>query len=151
VKILVCAALLVFAAACAAPSATPAQPAPLGPRAEACHDSVTGNAAMSVQVMRETEQHYWPELTARETYRLTMLQERLGAHLREGNPFPARLEQFAPPVAEVPWLSTCDPWGHRVRFSRVDQQFELRSAGPDGVFDTADDLVRSDLIPRAAR
>jgi len=144
-------ALIAITAACAAPSATPAQPAPAGPRAEACRDSVTGNAAMSVQVMRETEQHYWPDPRAREAYRLTMLQERLTAYIREGHYFPARVDQFAPPVAEVPWLSTCDPWGHRVRLSRVERQFELRSAGPDGVFDNEDDVVRSDLLPRPVR
>ena len=146
-----CAAALALAsAACAAQQVAPAQPDPSQPRAEACVDSVTGSPAMSVQVMRETERHYWPEPVPREEYRLSMLQERLGAYLREGRPFPTRMDEFAAPIAEVPWLSTCDPWGHRVRISRTDREYELRSAGPDGAFDTADDIVKTGLAPRPA-
>jgi hypothetical protein len=151
VKIALSALAFALTAACAASQAVPAQPAPAGSRAQTCIDSVTGNAAMPVAVMRQTEQHYWPDPKAREAYRLTMLQERMGAYVREGHPFPQRVDEFAPPVAEVPWLSTCDPWGHRVRLSRTDTQFDLRSAGPDGVFDTEDDIFRSDLIPRNVR
>jgi len=136
------------AAGCAAQT-TPA-PGPAQPRAEACVDTVAGSPAMSVEVMRQTEQHYWPDLVKREEYRLTMLSERLGAHMREGKPFPTRLDEFAAPVPEVPWLSTCDPWGHRVRLSRSEREFELRSAGPDGVFGTADDVTRTGLAPRPA-
>ena len=148
-KRLACAAALsLTAAACAAQGASSAQPAPAGPRAEACRDSVTGSPAMPLQVLRESEQHYWPELVPRQEYRLTMLQERLGAQLRSGRAFPARLDEFAPPVAEVPWLSTCDTWGHRIRLSRVEREYELRSAGPDGVFETADDIVKTGLVPR---
>lgn len=143
------AALCLTAAACAAQQGSPAQPVPAGSRPEACRDSVTGSPAMPLSVMRESEQHYWPELVPRQEYRLTMLQERLTAQLRSGRPFPARLEEFAPPVAEVPWLSTCDPWGHRVRLSRQERQYELRSAGPDGVFETADDIVKTGLVPRS--
>jgi len=145
---LLAAVLVLSASACAAQRVVPAQPDPGEPRAEACRDSVTGSPAMSVQVMRETEQHYWPDPVKREEYRLTMLQERLGAHLREGRAFPVRMDEFAAPVAEVPWLSTCDPWGHRVRLSRADREYELRSAGPDGVFGNADDIFRTGLAPR---
>jgi len=150
--VLLAALLALPAAGCAAQTAPASAPAPASAQAqiEACVDTVRGSPAMSVQVMRETEQHYWPDLTAREAYRLTMLTERLGAHLREGHPFPTRLEEFADPVPEVPWLSTCDPWGHRIRLSRSDREYELRSAGPDGAFGTADDLVRTGLAARPA-
>src|SRR4051794_25248027 len=89
------AALALSAGACAAQQGSAAQPEPAQPGVESCRDSVTGSPAMPVQVMRETEQHYWPELPEREAYRLTMLQERLGAYLREGRPFPTRLDEFA--------------------------------------------------------
>jgi hypothetical protein len=147
--VLLAAALALPAAGCAAQT-TPASaaPDPAQPRVEACVDSVIGSPAMSVEVMRQTERRYWPEPVPREQYRLSMLSERLGAHLREGHPFPASVDEFAGPVAEVPWLSTCDPWGHRVRIGRQDREFELRSAGPDGVFQTADDLVVTGLAPR---
>jgi hypothetical protein len=141
-------ALTLPLAGCAAQRTATAQPGPSSSRAEACVDSVIGSAAMTVQVMRETEQRYWPEPEAREDYRLTMLSERLGAHMREGRPFPASVDDFAPRIAEVPWLSTCDPWGHRVRVSHTGRDFELRSAGKDGEFGTADDLVKTGLLPR---
>lgn len=147
-KSLLCAAALCLSAtACAAQQVPPAQP-DLAQQVEACRDSVTGSPAMPLQVLRESEQHYWPELAARQEYRLTMLQERLAAQLRAGRPFPERLEEFAPPVAEVPWLSTCDTWGHRIRIARTDREYELRSAGPDGVFATADDIAKTGLVPR---
>jgi hypothetical protein len=148
-KIVLLAAALAFpVVGCAAQNPPASASAPSGPRAEACVDTVAGSPAMSVQVMRETEQHYWPEPQAREEYRLTMLTERLGAYMREGHPFPSSVDDFAPRVPEVPWLSTCDPWGHRVRLTRADREYELRSAGPDGVFGTADDVFRTGLAPR---
>jgi hypothetical protein len=142
--------LLALAVALPAAGACTAQqsPQPRTAGVETCVDSITGSPAMSVEIMRQTEQRYWPELPAREEYRLSMLHERLGAYLREGHAFPTRVDEFAAPIAEVPWLSTCDPWGHRVRLSAGDREYELRSAGPDGVFSTADDLVATGLMPR---
>jgi hypothetical protein len=147
--VLLAAALALPVAGCAAQTrpAPASAPGPSQPRAEACVDTAAGSPAMSVQVMRETEQHYWPDPVAREEYRLSMLAERLGAHMREGHPFPSSVGEFAGPVPEVPWLSTCDPWGHRVRLGRQEREFELRSAGRDGVFGTADDLVKTGLVP----
>src|SRR5215213_2690645 len=113
--VLFAAALALPAAGCAAQTTPAPTPGPAQPQIETCVDSVTGSPAMSVEVMRQTERQYWPDLMAREQYRLTMLSERLGSHLREGKPFPTSVNEFAAPVAEVPWLSTCDPWGHRVR------------------------------------
>ena len=146
ILVLALAAVLPAAAACTAQQAP--HPQPVDPnRGEACVDSVTGSPAMSVETMRQTERQYWPEPVARAEYRLSMLIERLGAHMREGHPFPTSVNEFAAPIAEVPWLSTCDPWGHRVRVSRQGREFELRSAGPDGVFGTPDDLVKTGLAP----
>ena len=37
---------------------------------------------------------------------------------------------------------TADPWGHDLRYQRVDQRtFELISLGPDGKYDTSDDVI----------
>jgi len=39
--------------------------------------------------------------------------------------------------------SAADAWGRRIRYERLsDSSFRLRSAGPDGVFDNADDIVK---------
>lgn len=41
-------------------------------------------------------------------------------------------------------LSLTDGWGRNIRYQKLsDSQFELRSAGQDGQFDTEDDLVRT--------
>lgn len=40
-------------------------------------------------------------------------------------------------------MGLLDGWGRAVRYERLsDSAFRLRSAGPDGVFDTADDIVK---------
>lgn len=41
-------------------------------------------------------------------------------------------------------LGLTDGWGRNIRYQKLsDTEFELRSAGQDGKFDTEDDLVRS--------
>jgi hypothetical protein len=133
--------LVPLALACALPAAAQ-QPQ----RAEACTDTITGNSVMTPAQLRAAELQGWPEPGARATYRLQMLQERLSAHLRDTGKVPQRLFDFADSVAEVPWLSTCDPWGHRVVFVPRAGEYDLRSAGPDGILGTADDIVRSDML-----
>lgn len=34
-----------------------------------------------------------------------------------------------------------DIWGRDIRFRPLQNRFELRSAGPDGIFETADDII----------
>src|SRR5829696_4066997 len=81
-------------------------------RAEACVDTITGNAVMSVAQLRAAENERWPDLAERAEYRLSMIGERLGAWQREQKRIPMELFGFMERVAEVPWLSTCDPWLH---------------------------------------
>jgi hypothetical protein len=120
-------------------------------RAEACVDTITGNAVMSVAMLRAAETERWPDLSERAEYRLTMIGERLGAWQREHKRIPTEIFGFMERVAEVPWLSTCDPWGHRVRFTPRGDEWELRSAGPDGLFATTDDVQRRDMFLREVR
>ncbi|MDI6697797.1 MAG: type II secretion system protein GspG [Candidatus Saccharicenans sp.] len=41
-------------------------------------------------------------------------------------------------------LSLTDGWGRNIRYQKLSEtEFELRSAGQDGQFDTEDDVVRS--------
>jgi hypothetical protein len=120
-------------------------------RVVACTDSITGNPAMTAASLVAAERQGWPEPGARAEYRLTMLQERLSAWQHEEHRIPLQLTEFAPPVAEVPWLSTCDPWSHRVAFTPRGDEYELRSAGPDGTFGTDDDVVRRGMFIRAVR
>ena len=52
---------------------------------------------------------------------------------------------------EGPYLDRIpiDEWGHPLRYTFPDPtdpgSYDLRSAGPDGIFDTADDIKKSDL------
>ncbi|HEX8906098.1 MAG TPA: hypothetical protein VF771_14720 [Longimicrobiaceae bacterium] len=119
-------------------------------RAEACTDTIRGNTVMTHAQLRDAERQSAPEITDRAVHRVEMLQERLMVYIRERNTVPQRLFDFADTVPEVPWLSTCDPWGHRVVFTPQGKEYELRSAGPDGVLGTADDIVRGGLLEHMA-
>lgn len=59
----------------------------------------------------------------------------------EGEGLPASLEalrRFRPTAGSV-----LDAWGTKFRYERLsDSSFRLRSAGPDRVFDTGDDIVK---------
>jgi hypothetical protein len=40
-------------------------------------------------------------------------------------------------------MGVLDAWGRAIRYEKLsDTSFRLRSAGPDGAFDTADDIVK---------
>jgi hypothetical protein len=119
-------------------------------RAEACTDTITGNEVMSADQLRQSEMQGWPEPGARAAYRLLMLEARVEGYMRQTGRRPERLFDFAEAVAEVPWLSTCDPWGHRVTFAPRGDEFELRSAGPDGIAGDADDLVQGGMFTAKA-
>ena len=59
----------------------------------------------------------------------------------EGEGLPEGLEalrKFHPAAAALP-----DAWGRKIRYERLsDSSFRLRSAGPDGAFETEDDIVK---------
>jgi hypothetical protein len=59
----------------------------------------------------------------------------------EGEGLPGSLEELRRynPAASV----RSDAWGHRVRYEKLSEDsFRLTSAGPDGAFGTADDIVK---------
>lgn len=59
-----------------------------------------------------------------------------------GEGLPASLEALRSfnPAASV----RADPWGRRLRYEKLSEDsFRLTSAGPDGVFGTADDVVKA--------
>jgi len=80
--------------------------------------------------------------------KITLTEANIGALSREILSFAAEgeglpenlgaLRRFHPTAGSTP-----DAWGRSIRYERLsDSSFRLRSAGPDGVFDTADDIVR---------
>jgi hypothetical protein len=72
---------------------------------------------------------------------LNALSREILAFAAEGEGLPgslADLPRFRPTAAATP-----DAWGRSIRYERLsDSSFRLRSAGPDGAFDTADDIVK---------
>ena len=72
---------------------------------------------------------------------LEALSREVLSYATEGEGLPESLEalrRFHPTAAALP-----DAWGRRIRYERLsDSSFRLRSAGPDGVFDTADDISK---------
>jgi len=72
---------------------------------------------------------------------LESLSREVLSYASEGEGLPETLEalrRFHPTAAALP-----DAWGRKIRYERLsDSTFRLRSAGPDGVFETGDDIVK---------
>ncbi len=72
---------------------------------------------------------------------LESLSREVLSYTSEGEGLPETLEalrRFHPTAAALP-----DAWGRKIRYERLsDSTFRLRSAGPDGVFETGDDIVK---------
>jgi len=63
------------------------------------------------------------------------------SYANEGEGLPESLEALrrSNPMA----AAALDAWGRAIRYERLsDSSFRLRSAGPDGVFESADDVVK---------
>ena len=72
---------------------------------------------------------------------LESLSREVLSYAAEGNGLPDTLEvlrRFHPTAGALP-----DVWGRKIRYERLsDSSFRLRSAGPDGAFETEDDIVK---------
>jgi len=55
--------------------------------------------------------------------------------------FRLRRGELPKDLAEVIGREYVDPWGHAVRYQINDETYTVRSAGPDGHFETHDDLA----------
>jgi hypothetical protein len=76
----------------------------------------------------------------------------VGEHSARTGELPPALDPIVAVRPEV-WVweryaTGTDVWGRTVRYTPGGGGFQLRSAGPDGVFDTADDLVAQGLLGR---
>jgi hypothetical protein len=72
---------------------------------------------------------------------LESLSREVLSYAAEGDGLPDTLEalrRFHPTAGALP-----DAWGRKIRYERLsDASFRLRSAGPDGAFETEDDIVK---------
>jgi hypothetical protein len=72
---------------------------------------------------------------------LESLSREIFSYAAEGDGLPDRLEALRrnPPTAG----GLLDAWGRKIRYEKLSgDSFRLRSAGPDGAFDTADDIIK---------
>jgi hypothetical protein len=72
---------------------------------------------------------------------LESLSREVLSYASEGQGLPESLDalrRFHPTAGSLP-----DAWGRKIRYERLsDDGFRLRSAGPDGAFETDDDIVK---------
>jgi hypothetical protein len=72
---------------------------------------------------------------------LEALSREVLTYAAEGEGLPETLDalrRFHPTAGALP-----DAWGTKIRYEKLsDSSFRLRSAGPDRVFDSADDIVK---------
>ena len=72
---------------------------------------------------------------------LESLSRQVLSYATEGEGLPETLEalrRFHPTAGTL-----SDAWGRKIRYERLsDSSFRLRSAGPDGLFETGDDIVK---------
>ena len=78
---------------------------------------------------------------------LTQAASLVFSYQEETGKAPADDAQFAK-LLENSGLDQLDAWDHSLRYSHLAEgEFEIRSAGPDGKFDTGDDLALRDSLP----
>jgi hypothetical protein len=102
---------------------------------------VVGGAAL----LGENDERFWPDPREREGYRLRELSHRLQVYARDHGGLPQQLS-----AVDTTRLSV-DPWKTMVRYSANGPILELRSAGPDGQFDTDDDVIERDGTTYASK
>jgi len=73
---------------------------------------------------------------------LNTLEQAITMFIGQEGRVPASLEELR--QTRLLTADTVDAWGRGIRYEPIDDsKFRLRSAGADGVFDTADDIVRT--------
>jgi hypothetical protein len=93
-------------------------------------------------VIADTEREIWPDAADRTQVRMAELR-RFIADYREGHGrLPAGLADFLPRVPRSRWLMQYDQdgWDRPLRYELRGEDYEIRSAGPDAVFGSDDDI-----------
>jgi len=115
------------------PPATP--PVPSGETAD--------SAVRRPFVVADTDHDLHPDPLDLTRVRLVQLRWFLRDAMSRTGELPQSLDEVVPrmmtPLSKVEMLQ--DGWGRDLRFARSGRDFEIRSAGPDGSFMTADDVV----------
>lgn len=91
----------------------------------------------------DTEESLFPDPADRTRFRLIGLKIAVERFDSLRGRLPDRVQDFTviPPGLHEEQSYRYDAWRHPVVFTSIPPDFELRSAGPDGVLHTADDIV----------
>lgn len=90
----------------------------------------------------DTAEDVFPHPADRTELRLEALQRQLEQLTTAGIEVPATIDQLLAKVpARMRETLSKDAWDRPVRLQRTGAHYELRSSGPDGAFDTSDDIV----------
>lgn len=111
----------------------------------------SGCPAAAGTAIVDTETELYPDPRDRTWLRLKGLYPFVMDYVLAHGSLPDRIEQFMPPRGTQYIDFHEDAWGHTLHYMRRGNEYELRSAGPDGELNTSDDLVetRSLIPPRA--
>jgi len=102
-------------------------------------------AWMATTVIADTDEDIWPDLRDRQGVYLRDLSRSLQAYARDHGALPESL-------GALPGLrSQADLWGTQIVYERDGDVLTLRSAGPDRVVGTADDLLERDGATYASK
>ena len=92
--------------------------------------------------MVDTEETLEPDPLIRSWDRLYVVRRRLLEFIARGENLPEGLSQVLFSDDFIQYDQ--DAWGRMFRYRRGSSTFEVRSAGPDGCYDSADDLIATE-------
>jgi hypothetical protein len=90
--------------------------------------------------MGDTEMDVFPDPRERTQLRIENFYRFIREYRRDHGKLPERLEESLPPRGSLV-VDRVDAWDHEFRYARRGEGYEIRSAGPDGIFGTDDDIV----------
>jgi hypothetical protein len=90
----------------------------------------------------DTDSDIWPDPVERTEVRIEVLRRYLAGHFASEGAWPTSLAAVLPTGRDDPIAGYgVDAWNRAFRYVPAGTDYELRSAGPDGRFETADDIV----------
>jgi hypothetical protein len=93
-------------------------------------------------VISDTDRDIWPDPEERTGVRIEILRKFLAERFASERVFPATLAEVLPTGPNDPFAGFgVDAWDRPFRYVPAADDYELRSAGPDGRFETPDDIA----------
>lgn len=91
----------------------------------------------------DDDRTFYPDPRERTEARIEDLRYNIRQYVRRHRRLPARLDEvFGEDIrADVLWRFLHDAWDQEIRYQPSPPEYELRSAGPDKVYGTSDDIV----------